>query len=59
MQKTLSRTIPPSKLRSLITSGQAFQALHQQIEQQIIQLQTQLQQLEFWDEKCRHLTKEE
>jgi len=59
VQKTLNRTIPPSKLRSLITSGQAFQALHQQIQQQIKELQIQLQQLEFWDEKCRQLTKEE
>ncbi len=59
VQKTLNRTIPPSKLRSLITSGQAFQALHQQIQQQIKELQIQLQQLEFWDEKCRQLSKEE
>ena len=59
VQKTLNRTIPPSKLRSLITSGQAFQALHQQIQQKINELQTQLQQLEYWDEKSRQLTKEE
>ncbi|CAF1364311.1 unnamed protein product [Adineta steineri] len=59
VQKTLTRTIPPSKLRSLITSGQAFQVLHQQVQQQINDLQVQLQQLEFWDEKCRQLTKEE
>ena len=59
MEKTVNRTIPPSKLRSLISSGQAFQALHQQIQQQIHDLQKQLQQLEFWDEKCRQLTKEE
>ncbi|CAF0761691.1 unnamed protein product [Adineta ricciae] len=59
VQKTLNRTIPPSKLRSLITSGQPFQALHQQIQQKIHELQVQLQQLEYWDEKCRQLTKEE
>jgi hypothetical protein len=57
--KTLTRTIPPSKLRSLIASGQAFQSLHQQIQKQIHDLQVQLQQLEFWDEKCRQLTREE
>ena len=59
VQKTLNRTIPPSKLRSLITSGQPFQALHQQIQEKIHELQVQLQQLEYWDEKCRQLTKEE
>jgi hypothetical protein len=59
VQKTINRTIPPSKLRSLITSGQAFQTLHQQIQQQINELQVQLQQLEVWDEKCRQLTKDE
>jgi hypothetical protein len=59
VQKTINRTIPPSKLRSLITSGQIFQALHQQIQQQINELQIQLQQLEVWDEKCRQLTKDE
>lgn len=59
VQKTLSRTIPPSRLRSLISSGQTFQALHHQIQQQINELQTQLQQLEVWDEKCRQLTKDE
>lgn len=59
VQKSVNRMIPPSKLRSLINSGQAFQTLHQQIEQQINELQVQLQQLEVWDEKCRQLTKEE
>jgi len=59
VQKTLNRTIPPSKLRSLITSGQVFQSLHQQIQEKINELQIQLQQLEIWDEKCRQLTKEE
>ena len=59
VQKSVNRMIPPSKLRSLINSGQAFQTLHPQIEQQINELQVQLQQLEVWDEKCRQLTKEE
>ncbi|CAM4747121.1 unnamed protein product [Rotaria magnacalcarata] len=59
VQKSLNRTISPSKLRSLITSGQAFQALHQQIQQKVTELQVQLQQLEYWDEKSRQLTKEE
>ncbi|CAF3754583.1 unnamed protein product [Rotaria sordida] len=59
VQKTLNRTISPSKLRSLISSGQTFQALHQQIQQKINELQIQLQQLEYWDEKSRQLTKEE
>ncbi|CAF3976187.1 unnamed protein product, partial [Rotaria magnacalcarata] len=58
VQKSLNRTISPSKLRSLITSGQAFQALHQQIQQKVTELQVQLQQLEYWDEKSRQLTKE-
>ena len=58
-QKTFNRTMQPSKLRSLVSSGQVFQALHQQIQQKINELQVQLQQLESWDEKCRQLTKEE
>ncbi|CAF1425916.1 unnamed protein product [Rotaria sordida] len=59
VQKTLNRTISSSKLRSLISSGQTFQALHKQIQQKINELQIQLQQLEHWDEKTRPLTKEE
>lgn len=59
VQKSVNRMIPLSKLRSLINSGQAFQALHPQIQQQINELQVQLQQLEVWEEKCRQLTKEE
>ncbi|CAF3164654.1 unnamed protein product [Rotaria sp. Silwood2] len=59
VQKTLNRTISSSKLRSLISSGQTFQALHQQIQQKINELQIQLQQLEYWEEKTRPLTKEE
>lgn len=59
VRKTLNQTIPPSKLRSLINSGQAFQAIHPQIQQQINELQVQLQQLEVWDEKCRQLTRDE
>ncbi|CAF4114505.1 unnamed protein product, partial [Rotaria sp. Silwood2] len=53
VQKTLNRTISPSKLRSLISYGQTFQALHQRIQQKINELQTHLQQLEYWDEKSR------
>ncbi|CAF4179849.1 unnamed protein product, partial [Rotaria sordida] len=59
VQKTLNRTISSSKLRSLISSGQTFQVLHKQIQQKINELQIQLQQLEYWDEKTRPLTKEE
>ncbi|CAF4176517.1 unnamed protein product, partial [Rotaria sp. Silwood2] len=59
VQKTLNRTISPSKLRSLISYGQTFQALHQRIQQKINELQTHLQQLEYWDEKSRQLTKDE
>ncbi|CAF4882223.1 unnamed protein product, partial [Rotaria magnacalcarata] len=32
---------------------------HQQIQQKVTELQVQLQQLEYWDEKSRQLTKEE
>ena len=59
VEKTFNRTVAPSKLRSLITTGQTFQALHEQIQLKIQQLQSQLQQLEVWDERCRQLTKEE
>lgn len=59
VQKTFNRTMPPSKLRSLIQSGQNFQVLHEDIQKEINQLQVQLQQLEVWDEKCRQLTKDE
>jgi len=59
VEKTVNRTIAPNKLRSLITTGQTFQVLHEQIQIKIQQLQTQLQQLEVWDERCRQLTKDE
>ncbi|CAF5144835.1 unnamed protein product, partial [Rotaria sp. Silwood1] len=36
VQKTLNRTISSIKLRSLISSGQTFQALHQQIQQKLM-----------------------
>lgn len=59
VRKNSNRTNPPSKLRSLIQTGQNFQALHEDIRKEIHQLQTQLQQLEIWDDKCRQLTKDE
>lgn len=59
VEKTVNRSIPPSKLRSLITSGQTFQPLHTEIQQRIENLQAQLHQLEFWEEKSRQLTKDE
>ena len=59
VRKSSNRTNPPSKLRSLIQTGQNFQVLHEDIRKEIHQLQIQLQQLEVWDDKCRQLTKDE
>jgi hypothetical protein len=59
VKTTVNRMISPSKLRSLISSGQALQGVHTQIQKQIGELQVQLEQLDIWEEKCRQLSKDE